>query len=154
MRPFNTYGPRQSARAFIPTVIAQLLGGRPTLRLGNLAPTRDLTFVADTVEGMLAAAGCEALIGRAVNIGAGEEIAMGDLARRIARLMGFEIEITADPERQRVDASEVHRLRCNASLLREATGWRPRYSLDDGLIATIDWMRHHRDRFDPDRYQV
>jgi dTDP-glucose 4,6-dehydratase len=138
-RPFNTYGPRQSLRAVIPTIIAQLLRG-PEVALGNLHPTRDLTFVKDTVSGMLALANADALWGEPVNIGMNEEISIGDLAQTIARLMGREIRLSQSAERQRPDASEVDRLVCDNRRLIEATGWKPAYTLERGLRETIEWF--------------
>ncbi len=154
VRPFNTYGPRQSARAVIPSIVAQLLGGAREIRLGNLEPTRDLTYVADTVAGFLAARGCPSLVGGAVNIGMDEEISVGELARLIARLVGVEAAIAVEEGRKRPGASEVERLRCDSTRLREATGWRPRYRLEEGLRETIAWMRENLGRYRPDRYAV
>ncbi|MBP7828575.1 MAG: GDP-mannose 4,6-dehydratase [Kiritimatiellae bacterium] len=155
VRPFNTFGPRQSARAFIPAVIIQLLGGAETLRLGNLAPTRDLTYVKDTVEGFLAIARAPDLAGEATNVGMDTEISMGDLARRISRLVaGREVEIVAEEARVRPEASEVERLRCANAKLRERTGWAPAYDLDRGLEETIAWLRDHVADYKAELYHV
>jgi len=154
VRPFNTYGPRQSARAFIPTVISQILSGKRTIRLGNLTPTRDLTFVKDTAEGFLAVAGADSLVGEFTNIGMNEEIAMGDLAGLIARIIGAEVEIETDPSRVRPEKSEVERLRCDNTRLTEATGWKPSHTLEEGLTETVEWIRSHLDLFKPDLYNV
>jgi dTDP-glucose 4,6-dehydratase len=154
VRPFNVYGPRQSARAFIPTVVGQILAGRRELKLGNLTPTRDLTFVRDMAAAYCAAAACEGLIGRAVNIGMNEEIAMGDLARKIGGLMGAEATLTEEPQRARPAASEVERLRCDNTLLREATGWSPETKLERGLTETIEWIREHPETAGPERYRI
>lgn len=154
VRPFNTYGPRQSARAFIPTVIAQVLAGRRTIKLGNLSPTRDLTFVRDTARGFLAVAEADELVGRFTNIGMNEEIAMGELARMIARLADAEVDIATDRDRVRPEKSEVERLRCDNSRLARATGWKPAYTLEQGLAETIEWIRGHLDRYKVDRYNV
>jgi NAD dependent epimerase/dehydratase len=139
VRPFNTYGPRQSLRAVIPTIISQLLSG-PEVTLGNLRPTRDLTFVKDTVSGILAVAGADALWGEPVNIGMNQEISIGELAETIARLMGREIRFAHAAERQRPDASEVDRLVCDNRRLIQATGWQPAYTLERGLRETIEWF--------------
>ncbi|MDD5555826.1 MAG: GDP-mannose 4,6-dehydratase [bacterium] len=154
VRPFNTYGPRQSARAVIPSIIIQLLAGAREIRLGNLAPTRDLTFVRDTVDGFLAAHDAPGFIGEAVHIGMDEEISVGDLARMIARLMGAEARIVLAPARVRPEEGEVERLRADNRRLKAATGWEPRYDLEAGLRETIDWIRENRHRYRPDRYEV
>ena len=147
VRPFNTYGPRQSLRAVIPTIISQLRSG-PEVVLGNLHPTRDLTFVKDTVSGMLAVARADALWGEPVNIGMNAEISIKDLAETIARLMNREINIAHAAERQRPDASEVDRLVCDNRRLIKATGWQADYTLEQGLRDTIEWFS----RRDADRH--
>ena len=154
LRPFNTFGPRQSARAVIPTIITQLLAGR-SVQLGALTPTRDLTFAPDTADGFVAAgaAGPEA-VGRTINLGVGQEIAIGALAERIHRLMGKEYEVAHDTQRDRPAASEVERLLSDNRLARELLGWEPRHSLDEGLEATIEWLSRHLDRYRPDTYTV
>ncbi len=145
IRPFNTYGPRQSARAVIPTIITQLAGGRERLTLGNLAPTRDFNYVADTVAGFLAAARAPGGLGEVVNIGSDYEIAIGDLARLIADRMGRRVELAADTERLRPEASEVFRLRASNRKARELLGWEPQLAgaagLSAGLDHTIAWFR-------------
>jgi dTDP-glucose 4,6-dehydratase len=154
VRPFNTYGPRQSARAIIPTIVTQILAGRTRLRLGSLEPTRDLTYVLDTVAGFLAIAETDACVGTVTNVGMNDEIAIGDLARTIARLMDRDIDFEVDPARVRPAASEVERLRCDNGRLRSCTGWTPQWSLEDGLTATIAWLREHPDLYRADRYAV
>lgn len=151
LRPFNTFGPRQSARAIIPTIISQALT-RPVVRLGSLEPRRDLTYVKDTVAGFLAIAGCDAAVGRVVNIGRGEDLSIGDLVERIAARLGKPIRVETDAERVRPAASEVGRLLAGTALARELWGWAPRYSLDEALDETIDWVRGNLDRFQVDRY--
>lgn len=136
VRPFNTYGPRQSLRAIIPTLIAQMMAGGD-VTLGNLRPTRDLTFVTDTVAGFLAIAAADGLAGRPVNVGMNNEISIGDLAALIGRLMGVAPRIVQAAERERPAASEVERLVCDNSLLLSATDWRPRHTLETGLLETI-----------------
>lgn len=140
VRPFNTYGPRQSARAVIPTIISQLLNRKEKIILGNLSPTRDLTFVKDTCTGFIEVHKSDKLIGEITNIGMNEEISVGDLAHKIAQLMGKEIEIISDEERLRPDNSEVERLKCDNSKLLKHTSWKPDYTLESGLKETINWF--------------
>lgn len=151
VRPFNTYGPRQSARAVIPTIITQALT-QDVVRLGALHPTRDLTYAEDTVRGFLAAADSPAAIGRPVNLGTGQSISIGDLARRTIALVGRDVSLETDAQRIRPEKSEVLRLRSDNRLAKALMGWEPRISLDEGLQRTIDWTRDHLDRFDPQRY--
>lgn len=141
VRPFNTYGPRQSARAVIPTVITQILAGQHSIRLGSLHPTRDFNYVADTCRGFLELARCEAAVGRTVNIGSDSEIAIGDTAKLIARIMGADIRIETEEARLRPAGSEVERLRCDNTLIRSLTGFVPAVGLEDGLRRTIEWFR-------------
>jgi NAD dependent epimerase/dehydratase len=141
VRPFNTYGPRQSARAVIPTIISQIVAGNKRLKLGSLHPTRDLNYVEDTCRGFLALSECEAAIGKTVNIGSGREISVGDLADMIINLMGADVEIETDGERTRPKESEVERLLCDNRLIKELTGWEPTVTLEEGLRRTIDWFR-------------
>jgi len=140
-RPFNTYGPRQSARAVIPTILTQLLSGRRRIQLGRTDPTRDFNYVTDTCRGLIALAECDAAIGQVVNIGSGTEISVGDLAALIAELAGTELEIETDSERLRPERSEVERLLCDNSKIRALTDWKPQVSLRDGLTSTIEWFR-------------
>ena len=154
IRPFNTYGPRQSARAVIPTIITQCLSGSP-VKLGNLAPTRDLNFVTDTAEGFVKAGSSrESVFGQVINIGTGQEISIGDLARKIAGLLGVSLQIEQDAQRLRPDGSEVERLCAENARARDLLGWRPQVSLDEGLSRTIDWLKGHLDRYRPDSYTV
>jgi NAD dependent epimerase/dehydratase len=143
IRPFNTYGPRQSARAIIPTIISQILSGNRQINLGNLAPTRDFTFVRDTVEGFLAIARCKKLFGEVTNIGMQEEISIGNLALLIAKLMKVDIQPAKEARRVRPRDSEVERLLCDNSKILRATHWKPKYSLKKGLQETIDWLREN-----------
>jgi dTDP-glucose 4,6-dehydratase len=154
VRPFNAYGPRQSVRAIVPTVILQLLGGATRLALGNLQPTRDLTHVRDTVEGFLAVAGCDACVGTATNVGTGAEISVGDLALRIAALLGVAVGFDLDRERVRPPASEVERLCCDNRRIRQLTGWAPRHGLDEGLGATIAWYRENAELYGAEHYRL
>ena len=145
IRPFNTYGPRQSARAVIPTIITQLAAGARTLKLGALAPTRDFNFVRDTVRGFVAVAECDAAVGQVINVGGGHEISIGDTARLIAGLMDAKVEIESDEERLRPAGSEVERLCADSSRARTLAGWAPEFagadSLRRGLAETIAWFR-------------
>lgn len=153
VRPFNTYGPRQSARAVIPTILSQLLSGREEIRLGALHPTRDLNYVEDTVSGFLAAAHAPATIGRTLNIASGREISVGDLAKLLIEITGSRAQVVSTDERKRPDASEVTRLLGDASELRRLTGWAPEVSLRDGLTRTRDWMQSRLHLFRPAEYQ-
>ncbi len=139
-RPFNTYGPRQSARAVIPTIAAQLLSGRTRVELGSLSPTRDLTYVTDTAAGFLALASCDDAVGREVNMGSGREISIGDLAALIAEVAGTDIEIVSAEERHRPEKSEVERLLADTTLMRSLTDWELRVSLRDGLARVVEWL--------------
>ncbi|HUA29040.1 MAG TPA: SDR family NAD(P)-dependent oxidoreductase [Streptosporangiaceae bacterium] len=143
LRPFNTFGPRQSTRAVIPQVITQLASGSKQITLGALDPTRDFSYVLDTAEAFmtLGEAPASAVIGELFNCGPGDDIAIGKLADDIARLMGVDADIVEDPKRLRPKDSEVMRLVCDATKLRERTGWRPRYTRDEGLLETIEWFR-------------
>jgi NAD dependent epimerase/dehydratase len=142
VRPFNTYGPRQSLRAVVPTIIAQVLF-HDVLRLGNLDARRDLTFVADTVEGFLRAAEGAGVDGETFNVGSGEEIAIQDLAQRVANLVGKPLSIECDPSRLRPEKSEVQRLLSDSRRAQMRLHWEPKVGLDDGLERTIEWVRDH-----------
>ncbi|MDA1349197.1 MAG: GDP-mannose 4,6-dehydratase [Chloroflexi bacterium] len=144
VRPFNTFGPRQSVRAVIPTIAAQLLKG-PEVRLGSLSPTRDFTFVLDTVAGMMRAAQAENVIGRHINLGTGQEISIRDLVDLMARLMGVDARPVNEERRVRPEGSEVERLLSDNSLARSLLGWSPAVSLDEGLSRTIEWIREHQE---------
>lgn len=154
VRPFNTYGPRQSARAIIPTVITQLLNGNDKIKLGNLSPTRDLTFVKDICKGFLDIFNSEKLFGEITNIGMGSEISIGDLANKIATLIGKQVEIITEEERVRPAKSEVERLYCSNKKLVENTNWKPDYNLDKGLAETIEWFKNNLSNYKHDIYNV
>ena len=139
-RPFNTYGPRQSARATIPTIITQIAAGREKIRLGDLTPTRDFNYVADTAAGFIALGETEGIEGRDINIATGREVSMAETLATIARLMGREVEEVVDQERLRPAKSEVNRLLGDNSLITSLTSWRPSHSLEEGLQKTIDWF--------------
>jgi UDP-glucose 4-epimerase len=142
LRPFNTYGPRQSSRAVIPTILAQLATGQRQIRLGDVRPTRDFTFVEDTTRAFMAVADAapEAVVGRTLNAGTGVEISIGDLVKTIAAAAGREVSVVEEAERLRPPGSEVMRLVCDSSRLTAATGWRPAVSLADGLAKTAAWF--------------
>lgn len=154
VRPFNTYGPRQSARAIIPTVITQILSGADKLKLGNLHPTRDLTFVKDTVKGFFEIYKSDKLYGETTNIGMNEEISMKDLVFKIKELMKSDIEIESDSLRIRPEKSEVERLYCDNSKLLKNTGWKPQYNLDKGLKETIEFLQNEIKSYKPEIYNV
>lgn len=160
LRPFNTYGPRQSARAVIPTIISQIASGSKTIRLGALRPTRDFSFVADTVRGFIAALESADAIGAVTNIGSGFEISIGDTAKLIATLMSAEVEITCETERLRPELSEVERLLASYEKAERLLGWKPEYGgtagLRRGLTTTIEWFTRAENlaRYRPERYTL
>jgi NAD dependent epimerase/dehydratase len=141
-RPFNTYGPRQSARAVIPTIITQLVSGSREIHLGSLHPTRDFNYVLDVCRGVIALAKCADAVGMEINIGTGQEISIGELAKLIISLINPDAKIVSDDLRKRPEKSEVERLLCNNSLIKRLTGWEPEVSLKDGLIKTIEWFKN------------
>jgi NAD dependent epimerase/dehydratase len=155
IRPFNTFGPRQSARAVIPTIVSQALQG-DTVRLGSLSPVRDLTFVGDTVRGFLAVAECDAAVGRVINVGNGKGITIGDLAARILTVMGRadRCSVAHDESRVRPEKSEVFELLCDNSLAGELCGWNPATALDEGLGRVVDYVKTHPERFRTEVYNV
>jgi NAD dependent epimerase/dehydratase len=153
LRPFNTFGPRQSLRAVIPTIVAQAIAG-DEVRLGSLSPVRDFTFVSDTVRAFLAVAEHEETIGKTLNAGSGRGITIGELATSILGAMGSEAKVVDDPIRVRPDASEVGELVCDSSALRGLTGWEPRVGLSDGLALTADWLRERLASLKPHLYNV
>ncbi len=153
IRPFNTYGPRQSARAIIPTIISQALGG-PTIRLGSLTPVRDFTYVSDTVEGFLRVAANPQAVGRVINIGAGQPMTIGALAAKIAELTGGGKQLVTEDRRVRPAASEVLELVCDRRLAGELLGWEPRVGMEEGLSKTIGFIREHLGRYKPEIYNV
>ena len=153
VRPFNTFGPRQSARAIVPTIITQCLTDT-TVRLGSLTPKRDLTYVSDTVEGFIRAAISQEAVGRTINLGSGQEVAIGDLAHRVAELAGQRVQVEQDALRMRPKDSEVERLLADNRLAHTLLGWQPTVSLDEGLRLTIEWMQEHLDGYRPGAYVV
>jgi NAD dependent epimerase/dehydratase len=153
-RPFNTFGPRQTARAVIPTIASQLLAGAETLRLGALSPTRDFNYVEDTAEGMIQLALCPAAEGQTVNIGTGDEWSIEQTARMLMEIVGRQVTFVTDENRVRPEASEVNRLLADNSRLRSLTGWQPQTPFRDGLVRTAEWIGRNLECFDPARYAV
>ncbi len=154
VRPFNTYGPRQSARAVIPTIINQILSRKKKIKLGSIHPTRDLTYVKDTVEGFLAVAQSGKSIGEVINIGMNSEISIKNLVKLIAELMNVEIEIAIEKERVRPEKSEVERLRSDTKKAKELLGWSPKYTLESGLKETIAWFKKNLEFYKSEIYNV
>jgi len=153
-RPFNTYGPRQSARAIIPTIITQILNGQKEIKLGNLSPTRDFNYVKDTVNGFIALAESEKTIGEITNICSNTEISMQETVDTIVRLIGKEVKIVIDNERVRPDKSEVDRLYGDNSKLKRITNWDSQYNLEAGLKETISWFKDNLEFYKPEIYNV
>ena len=153
IRPFNTYGPRQSARAVIPTIISQALT-RHEVKLGSLEPSRDFTFVADTVEGFLRVASAENVLGEEINLGNDNTIRIGDLAEKIFAMIGKTPRLVSDAQRIRPGKSEVLKLWASNKKAKELIGWEPRVSLDEGLRRTVEWISAHLDLYQPDQYTV
>ncbi|HRH03859.1 MAG TPA: NAD-dependent 4,6-dehydratase LegB [Bacteroidia bacterium] len=156
VRPFNTYGPRQSARAVIPTIITQLMAGKKEIKLGALHPTRDLLFVKDTVRGFIAIANSQKTIGEEVNIATQQEISIKDLAQKLIDRINPAAQIISDDIRLRPEKSEVERLLGSAQKIKSLTDWAPQYSLDEGLNATIEWFSNENNRknYKADIYNV
>jgi dTDP-glucose 4,6-dehydratase len=153
IRPFNTFGPRQSARAVIPTIITQLLKGEQ-VKLGSVTPTRDLNFVSNTVDGFLKGAMVPEAIGRTINLGSGREISISDLAQLIAKMMGSSIEVETEGARIRPENSEVERLLADASLAASILNWKAEVTLEEGLEQTIRWLERHLDHYRVGVYAV
>lgn len=152
-RPFNTYGPRQPARAIIPTIIGQALAGS-TIRLGSLTPLRDMNYVADTVAGTLRIAESDAAIGEVINLGSAREISVGDIAQLIFKAVGGNFRIETDPTRVRPEKSEVHRLLADCSKAARLLNWQPTISVEEGIARTVAWARQNLDLLKTDRYHV
>ena len=155
-RPFNTYGPRQSARAVIPTIISQIAAGKRQIHLGDVTPTRDFNYVTDTCRGFLALARCDRAVGETVNIGSNTEISVGDTLHLIRELMGSDVEFISENQRLRPGRSEVFRLWCDNSKIRDLTGFEPRVAIREGLTATIEWLTRPENlaRYKADLYNV
>lgn len=155
-RPFNTYGPRQSARAVIPTIIIQLLNNKKEIHLGALHPTRDLNYVSDICRGFISLAVCNEAVGKEINIGSGTEISVGDLAEELIKLTDSDARIVSEEQRKRPEKSEVERLVCDNGLIQKLTGWKSEVSLKEGLERTIAWLRDkdNLNRYKWDIYNV
>lgn len=154
VRPFNTYGPRQSARAVIPTIITQILSGKSHIKLGALTPSRDLIYVEDTVDGFIRAGESPRAIGEIINLGSNSEISVGDLARLIAKYLDKEIKIEFEEKRKRPEKSEVERLMADNSKAKRILGWEPKYSLEKGLKKTIAWFKENNGVYKSDIYNI
>ena len=141
IRPFNTYGPRQSTRAIIATVLAQLFSGSDEIRIGATSPTRDFNFVTDTARGFLAVAECDEALGQVVNVGSGRETSIGDLVELLVRISGRDARVVSDADRLRPAGSEVERLLCDNTRARDWAGWKPEVDLEEGLRRTAEWVR-------------
>ncbi len=153
VRPFNTFGPRQSARAIVPTIITQCLVG-DRVRLGNVSPTRDLNFVADTAEAFLRAAEAPGIAGRTINVGSGRETAIDELVELVAGIVGKNVTIVRDGERVRPEASEVERLVADSGLAKTLLPWTPAVGLEEGLRRTVAWVADNLDRYQPGVYEI
>jgi NAD dependent epimerase/dehydratase len=154
IRPFNTYGPRQSARAVIPTIISQILNGNNKIQLGALSPTRDLTFVEDIVDGFISTGESLKCIGEIINLGNNSEISIGDLANMIADYLGKNIKIESTCSRKRPAKSEVERLIADNTKAKEILGWVPKYPLEKGLKKTIEWFKKNKNIYKPEIYNI
>lgn len=154
VRPFNTFGPRQSARAVIPTIISQLLAGKEQIKLGSLTPTRDFNYVKDTANGFLAIARSDKTIGEEINIATQQEISIGDLAKEIIGQINPKAQILCDEERLRPEKSEVNRLLGANEKIKRLTDWKPQYTFAEGIEETIRWMQQHMESYKPDIYNI
>ncbi|MDP9238742.1 MAG: GDP-mannose 4,6-dehydratase [Chloroflexota bacterium] len=153
VRPFNAYGPRQSARAVIPTIISQAVAGQP-LRLGTLDTTRDFTYVADTARGFAAVAAADAAVGEVINVGSGNEVSIREIVRKVGAITGRELIIEGDEQRMRPAKSEVSRLLSDSTKARRLGAWQPEVSLDEGLRRTTEWISNHLELYRPREYAV
>lgn len=154
VRPFNTYGPRQSARAVIPTIITQLLSGKEEIKLGSLTPTRDFNYVKDTAAGFIAIAESDKTIGEEINIATQHEISIGDLANEIIRQINPKAKIICDEQRLRPEKSEVNRLLGSNEKIRKLTDWKPQYTFEQGIEETIEWIRNSMNYYKSDMYNI
>ena len=154
VRPFNTYGPRQSARAVIPTIITQLLAGKEEIKLGLLSPTRDFNYVKDTAHGFIAIAESDETIGQEINIASGQEISIGNLAQEIIAQINPSARIICDEERLRPKKSEVNRLLGDNTKIRKLTNWKMQYTFEEGIAQTIAWLRENMSQYKVDCYNI
>jgi nucleoside-diphosphate-sugar epimerase len=155
-RPFNTYGPRQSARAVIPAIITQIGSGVREIKLGDVSPTRDFNYVADVCRGFMELANCDNAVGEVVNIGSDSEISVRDTLETIKGIMHSDVVFILDEQRLRPENSEVFRLRCDSTKIRRLTGYEPKYSLEEGLTRTIEWFTEPRNlaKYKPGMYNI
>ncbi|MEG1257321.1 NAD-dependent 4,6-dehydratase LegB [Clostridium sp.] len=154
VRPFNTYGPRQSARAVIPTIISQILAGKKEIKLGSLTPTRDFNYVKDTAEAFIKIAESDNTIGQVINAGSNYEISIGDTVKKIINILGGNVKIVCDEERLRPEKSEVNRLWADNTKIKTLTDWTPNYTIDEGLAETVEWIKNNMQYFKTDIYNV
>lgn len=154
VRPFNTYGPRQSARAVIPTIITQLLAGKEEIRLGALKPTRDFNYVKDTVQGFIEIAKSDSTLGEEINIATQQEISIGELAQELINQINSSAKIVCEDQRLRPEKSEVNRLLGSNERIKRLTNWTPKYTLQTGLAETIEWIKNNLDRYKVDTYNI
>ena len=154
VRPFNTYGPRQSARAVIPTIISQLLAGKEEIKLGSLTPTRDFNFVKDTANGFIEIAKSDKTIGEEINIATQQEVSIGELAQEIISQINPKAKIVCEEQRLRPEKSEVNRLLGSNEKIKRLTNWRPQYTFEQGIQETIEWMRQNIDAYKTDIYNL
>ena len=154
VRPFNTYGPRQSARAVIPTIITQLLSGKEEIKLGSLTPTRDFNYVKDTAAGFIAIAESDKTVGEEINIATQQEISIGDLAKEIIRQINPDAKIICDEQRIRPEKSEVNRLLGSNEKIKRLTNWEPKFSFEQGIAETIEWLRQNMNHYKADIYNI
>ena len=154
VRPFNTYGPRQSARAIIPTIITQLLSGKTELEIGSLTPTRDFNYVKDTVNGFIEISKSANTIGEEINIATQNEISIGDLANELIRQINPQVKIVCDEQRLRPEKSEVNRLLGSNEKIKKLTNWNMKYSFEEGLRETIEFFRNNLDKYKTDIYNI
>lgn len=154
IRPFNTYGPRQSARAVIPTIISQILAGKKEIKLGSLTPTRDFNYVKDTAEAFIKIAESDKTIGEVINAGSNYEITIGDTVKKVIDIIGKDVKIICDEERIRPEKSEVNRLWADNTKIKELTGWAPNYNIDQGLAETVEWIKNNLQHYKTDIYNV
>lgn len=154
IRPFNTYGPRQSARAVIPTIISQILAGKREIKLGSLTPTRDFNYVKDTAEAFIKIAESDNTVGEVINAGSNYEISIGDTVKKIIEIIGNDVKIICDEDRIRPEKSEVNRLWADNTKIKNLTGWAPKYDIEAGLRETIEWIKNNMQYFKTDIYNV
>jgi len=154
IRPFNTYGPRQSARAVIPTIISQILAGKTEIKLGSLTPTRDFNYVKDTAEAFVKIAECDNTVGEVINAGSNYEISIGDTVKKIIEILGKDVKILCDEDRIRPENSEVNRLWADNTKIKNLTGWAPKYDIEAGLKETVEWIKNNMQYFKTDIYNV